>query len=709
MKKRVTVKIPKLIILIVACFFMATIAKLSYVVLSEEVDGVNLQDKAASIATVERTLYANRGSIFDINGEELAGTVNSYTVIAYLSPSRTTESDQPHHVIDKEKTAKELSPIINMTEEKILNLLNRDAYQVELGPGGRGITEVVKAQIEKLELPGIGFISNSKKRYYSKATFASYIIGYAKENEDGELEGELGLEGYYDDLLSGTNGYTKYLKYTSSNYQIPNTPEDTKPAENGSNIYLTIDSNIQLIAEKAVSAMKENLETEWGIFVVMDANTGAIVASATSPNFDPNNTNTLVDAGYLNPLVSKQYEPGSVMKIFSFASAIEEGKYNGEETYKSGSYTLQDGTVIRDSRREGWGTISFDMGFAHSSNVAATTLAMRLGVEKLSDYYTNLGFGEKTGIELSNEFNGDIEFVRASELATASFGQGISVTPIQMLQALSSMTNEGTTIKPYIVDKIVDSNNQITYQGKRTVVKQVYSKETVNKMHELMHKVVYDAGSKIWQASNVSVIGKTGTAQIASPSGGYQTGPYDYIKSFAAIFPEENPKYIVYVAGQKPKVTLTSPGPWAKIITTAIEEIASYSKLNITNSDVDKTKLISVNNYLSEEVETVKNTLANEKIKTITIGNGKYVIDQYPSKNSTVLSGGKLFLKTNATEFRMADLTGWSLNEVSTYCNLMGITLESSGYGYVTNQSIAPDTVIDVSNTVLTIELNKEN
>ena len=587
-----------------------------------------------------------------------------------------------------------------MTEEKLIELLNKKLYQVELRPGGYGITEVVKARIEKLELPGIDFIKNSKKRYYNKSTFASYIIGYAKVLDDGKISGELGIEGYYDDILSGTNGYTKYLKYTSSNYKIPNTNEDTKKAKDGSDIYLTIDSSIQLIAEKAVSSMKEKFNTDWAVFTVMDAKTGAIVASATNPNFNPNDTNTIKE--YMNPLLSYQYEPGSVMKVFSFASSMEEGKYDGEETFKSGSYTLDDGTVIRDSERKGWGTISFDEGFARSSNVAATTLALRLGVDKLSEYYNNLGFGKKTGIELSNEAIGDIEMVYQSELATASFGQGVSVTAIQMLQALSAMTNDGTVIKPYIVDKVVDQNGNITYQGKRQVVKKVYSTNTVNKMHEIMKKVI-DI-NKYWQVNNVSIMGKTGTAQIASPKGGYLTGTYDYIKSFAGIFPADDPKYIVYVAGKKPETNL---GSWAKVITTAIEEIASYAKLTESKSDADPSKIITLDNYISKYLDTTLEELKNKKIDVIILGNGKYIINQYPLKNKTLLSGEKLFLLTNDKEIKMKNLKGWSLSEVKTYCNLIGLKLEYNGYGYVINQSIEENAILDVNNMTLTIELEK--
>ena len=702
MKKKATVKISKVIILIVVFLFVAAIIKLSYVVLSSEVDGVDLQAMSASITTTEEVLYANRGNIYDVNGELLATTVNAYTVIAYLDESRTTDSNNPRHVVDKEATAETLAPLLSMSEERILELLNRDAYQVELGPGGRGITEVLKKAIEELELPGIDFISDSKKRYYTNSTFASYIIGYAKENEEKELVGELGIEGYYNDILSGTNGYTKYLKYTSSNYRIPNTTEDTEEAVDGSDIYLTIDFDIQNKAENAVKALQDEYNTDWAIFTVMDAETGAIVASATSPNFNPNDTNTI--NSYMNPLVSYQYEPGSVMKIFSFASAIEEGLYDGDEVYMSGSIQVDNQTIISDSETD-WGEITFDTGFAYSSNVAATTLAFRLlenGDKKLPDYYDALGFGKKTGIELANEVVGDMDVVYKSELASSSFGQGISVTPIQMLQALSSMTNDGNIIKPYIVDKIVDSEGNVTYEGKRTVVNSVYSSTTVEKMHELMHKMVYEGITDAWIIDGLNLMGKTGTAQIASSSGGYLEGEYDTIRSFAGIFPEEDPEYIVYVAARKFE---GSGRNFASVVTSAIEEIAKHAKLTDETKEVDLSKVIDIDNYLSKDIGTVTTLLENKNINVIVIGNGKYITNQYPMKNNTVLENGKLFLVTNSMEIKVPDMTGWSLSDFKNYCNLVGLNFEYSGYGYVISQSLGVDTVIDASNMTLSVQL----
>ena len=210
--------------------------------------------------------------------------------------------------------------------------------------------------------------------------------------------------------------------------------------------------------------------------------------------------------------------------------------------------------------------------------------------------------------------------------------------------------------------------------------------------------------NKYWQVNNVSIMGKTGTAQIASPKGGYLTGTYDYIKSFAGIFPADDPKYIVYVAGKKPETNL---GSWAKVITTAIEEIASYAKLTESKSDADPSKIIKLDNYISKNLDTTLEELKNKKINIITIGNGKYIINQYPLKNKTLLSGEKLFLLTNDKEIKMENLKGWSLSEVKTYCNLIGLNLEYSGYGYVINQSIEENAILDINNMTLTIELDR--
>lgn len=683
----------KLTIFCVSLLLCTAIAKLCYVVLSDKVDGIDLEVFANNRNTVTETLPAKRGSIYDTNGEILAQNVNSYTVIAYLSSSRTTNEKKPQHVVDKEGTARALAPLINMSEESILNLLNKDLYQVELGPGGRGITELLKNEIENLELPGIDFIT-SEKRYYKMGDFASYIVGYARENDKGEIAGEMGVESYFNDKLKGLPG-KKIYQQDANGYQLPDSdkhPTIVEEAVDGNDIYLTIDNNIQLIAENAVYKLADEHELDWVTINVMEAKTGAIVASASNQSF---NLNTLEGIkSYLNPLTSYTYEPGSTMKIFSFMAAIENGMYKGDDTYLSGTIKLSDGTVIKDFNNVGWGSITYNTGFAYSSNVAATILAQRLGTEKLKTFYQNLGLGKQTGIELPGELGGAVNFTYESELANASFGQGMTTTPVQTLQALSCLANNGTVLKPYIVSKMVDSNGKTVFEGKRTELNTVASKDTVEQVKGLMYDVVYNglSSSKYFAADNVTVIGKTGTAQIASDRGGYLTGNYDYIKSFAGLFPYEDPEYVFYISV---KQLVGDTKDIAVVVSDAIEEIAKYKNLVETSSDIDETKIIELSNYMSKDVVVTADLLEKKGLKPIVLGDGKYILNQYPLKNTKVTFGSKVFILTNGNNFIMPDVTGWSSNEIITFAKLLGMKYKINGYGKVIETSIPVGSTIN--------------
>ena len=698
MKKRVTVKSSLVVILIVAFLLCAGVIKLLFVACATNVDGVNLKKFAASRNTKVKTLHASRGTIYDNSGDALALSVNSYKLIAYLSKSRTVNPNDPKHVVDKVMTAKALAPILDMDESQILEYLNKEAYQVEFGSKGKNLTEITKKQIEDLELPGIDFIE-STQRYYKMSNFASYIVGYAKTNDDEEIVGELGIEKYYDNVLKGKDGFIEYQS-DAYGYQLPNVPAYTEEAKSGDDIYLTIDSNIQLITENALRDAASNYSFDWAIMAVMDSQTGAIVASATSPSFNPNDLNTL--ESYLNPLVSYTYEPGSTMKTFSWAAAIDEGIYDGEEIYKSGSIEVAD-VLISDFNKTGWGNINFDTGYAYSSNVAATLLSQRIGKQKLYDYYDRFGFGKKTGIELSGEVEGDIDFVYESEVATASFGQGITVTPIELLQAYSAIANDGIMLKPYLVSKIVDENGNVIKENKRSPIGRVMKSETAKKMQELMYKVNYDGLTKAWQPNSVKMSIKTGTAQIASPSGGYLQGEYDTISSLAGIFPSENPRYIIYTAFKR------FIGPQrgiSKTVVKAVDEIASYASLtNEEETDIYKENITILKNYKSQKVETVKETLERKGLVGIIIGDGDYVINQYPYAGYSAVKGSKVFIVTNSNNYIMENVINWSIAEVKNYAKLTGISLDYQGYGYVKSQSINPGEYIN-NNSILKVELD---
>ena len=693
-KKRSKVKVNKIFIVIFFFAFFCAIIKLSYVALSPVVDGTNLADFVSDRNTTKETLYASRGNIYDIYGETLAKNVNSYTLVAFLSESRTTDPDNPRHVVDKEKTAEALAKVLDMDYEYALERLNiSNAYQVEFGLAGRDLSENKKAEIEALDLPGIGFISGSK-RYYKQGRAASYIIGYAKTSDEGEIVGEMGIESYYNEELKGTDGETMYQK-DAYGYQMGEAFYTIDPIS-GSDIYLTLDSQIQLILEDALNTLEENNEFAWATFTVMDADTGAIVGSASSPDFNPNTLEGLTN--YVNPLVGYTYEPGSTMKIFSWLAAMENGIYDGEEEFVSGSIEVP-GATIYDFNNTGWGTINYDTGFAYSSNVGATNLALKLEEKepgKLKDFYESLGFGTKTGIELPGEESGVLRLTYTSEIATASFGQGITTTPIQTLQALSILTNDGVMLKPYIVDKIVDENGNVTYEGGKTELGRKVSSKSITKINELMYDVVYNGLSTIWQPSNVTLIGKTGTAQIAGENG-YLTGNNNYIRSFAGIFPYEDPEYIIYISV---KQIDGGSNAVASVTKQAVESIANYANITTTKQEDNATEVINLASYISGDITTTTEELERLNLKVIKIGNGTTIINQYPLKNTKVLVGSKVFLLTNNSEYTMPDIKGWSSSEVMNFCNLIGLNYTFSGYGTVTSFNLPVGEIIDLTKTL---------
>ena len=305
MKKRLNVnkiKVNKLALIFILLFFVVAIGRMTVLALSTEIDGINIKTFVKNRNTRKRTEYAKRGNIYDSSGNILAQTVNSYTLIAYLSPSRSNGFKNPQHVVDKEATAKALAPIINTNEDYILSLLNQNLYQTEFGVNGRNLSELKKEEIEALNLPGLGFIQ-SYKRYYQNDDFASYVIGYVRTSDDGEMNGEMGIESYYNDMLKGEDGYTIYQQDING-YKMPNTREEVKKSINGVDVYLTLDSNIQFFAEKYTKEAYEEYSPEWALTVVADAKTGAILASTSYPSFNPNIKNL---TNYLNPLVSFAY------------------------------------------------------------------------------------------------------------------------------------------------------------------------------------------------------------------------------------------------------------------------------------------------------------------------------------------------------------------------------------------------------------------
>ncbi len=687
-KTNKNIYLSKLVLLFLSICFLALIGKLIYISLSKEIDGVDLKEYAEKRNTTKKILYAHRGNIYDKSGNYLASTVNSYTLIAYLSDTRTTNPNKPQHVVDKELTAQKLSEVFSkygnkdMTYDYILERLNTEnKYQVEF-TYAKDISESLKLEIEALNLPGLDFITSSK-RYYQMGDFASYIVGYSKKDDEGNINGEMGIEKYCDAYLKGENGFSEY-QTDNYGYKLPYAEENVKESKSGADIYLTIDNNIQLFVEQEINNLAANYDYTWLTLTVADAKTGAILASGASPSFDANKLNM---TNYLNPLVSYSYEPGSTMKIFSFMSAIDSDLYNGEEKYMSGTIKVSDAT-IKDFNNVGWGSITFDEGFSYSSNVAATILSQRLGKEKLAAYYDKFGFGKKTGITLPEEASGTINFNYATEIATAAFGQGITTTPIQNIQALTTLANDGVMLKPYIISKIVDSTTkEVIYESSREELGQIVKKTTTDKMKTMMHDVVYSGktDARYFKSSLVEVMGKTGTAQIANPNGGgYLTGDYDYIKSFAMLFPYEDPEYIIYFSVKQFQGAFKNA---ASAIVNIVDEIAKYKNLEQKTENATSNNIIALDNFVNTDTINSIEKLKSLGLNPIVLGSSDTIIKQYPEKNNKVLINSKIFLKTSGP-YTMPNVIGYSKNELIALCHLLNLNYSISGSGKVISQSL---------------------
>lgn len=668
---------------------------------SSEIDGINLKELASKRTTRTDIISAQRGTIYSADGDALAQNVASYKLIAYLDPKRSENEKKLYHVADKEMTAEKLAPILGMEKEEVLRYLNKEnVYQTEFGTKGKGLNEITKKQIEDLELPGIDFIE-SYKRYYPKGQFASYVIGYAKSDDEGSIKGEMGIEKQYDTVLKGQDGSITYQKDLKG-YRIADTPVIEEDAVQGKDIYLTINSNVQFFVEQAVNNSHKNYDWEWFTVTVMDAKTGAILATTSDPGFDPNLRNI---SNYLDIFCQTPYEPGSTMKTFTYMAAMENGVYDGTETYKSGTYETSDGTVIGDWNRNGWGVITFDKGYAYSSNVGVINIINRhMNSTMLRQYYKKLGFGKKTGIELPNENKGKLDFKYETEIYNAGFGQGILTTPIQNAKAMTALTNDGILLEPYLVEKIIDAETgEVSLERGRTEIERVASTATVQKMISLMDDTVNGYGNtgSGFRIESGELIGKTGTAQIASENGGgYLNGTEDIISSFSGIYPKSDPQVIIYASVKRPS------GGSQKPLSNAVKEIVQNISKYYGNSD-SQTPTIAIADYkvpsfVNKKLDSAKTSLDASGMHYVVIGNGNKVVRQTPSKDEVITTNDTIYLITNDPSLKIPNVIGLSSKVAKDLLNTMGVTVQLDGVGYVTEQSLPEGT--DITNGMV-IEL----
>ena len=638
---------------------------------------------------------ADRGKIFDKNGMVLAYDRPTYRIYAIVDPAYSDNLEEPKHVTDPEKTASVLAPLLDMDETEIENRIEQGIdegrFQVEFGTQGRELSQDKMEEIKDKKLSGIQF-EEEAKRYYPNGMFASHVLGFAR-TQDGKIKGITGIEKQMEKYLKEKKGKISYERDKYGTKLLDPKEVMTKP-DDGENVYLTIDQKIQTFLEDAMSQVDDQYHPQKIMAAVMDPKTGQVLAMSNRPSYNPNDIGN-VDNWY-NDLISYPLEPGSTMKMFTWASAMEEGVYKGDQLYKSGSFKVTKNSAEIHDYNQTWGKISYDEGLQRSSNVAAAKLMWDvLGPAKFRNYLSDFHLDQPTGIDLPGEEKGKILYERPIEKVTTSFGQGTTVTPIQLMTAATSIANDGKMMQPYVLNKITSSENGKTIKKtKPNVIGKPISKETASKMRDLLGTVItgkHGTGAD-YKLSDFSVAGKTGTAQIPGAGGQYMYGHQNYLFSFMGMAPKEDPELLMYVAVKQPELAGDESGsePVSYIFDTVMENSLHYLDIQPDKSNEQQVKEHSI-----EDVSRLTPSKAEAKLKetyknVTVIGKGGDVVGTLPEAGTTLLTDERVMIITDQPA--MPDVKGWSLRDVHRLAQEFHLKIETMGSGYVTKQSIDPGT-----------------
>ena len=620
----------RVIVLFISILLIAVIAKVFYIQVFQY---QKLNSLASSLWSRNLPITADRGLILDRNGKVLASNIT--TTSLYLVPNQ---------IKNKEEVARNLATILDVSYEEMYKHVSKKTSIERVHPEGRQLSFEIADEINKLNYDGVYLLKESK-RYYPYGNLLSHVLGYVGIDNQGLS----GLELEYDDILTGSSGAIKYYSDALGN-KLEIAEEYVEPT-NGNNLTLTIDLDLQIAVERELDNAQAKYDPEHILAVAMDPNTGEILAMASRPNYDPNNYQTYTQEVLARNLpIWMMYEPGSTMKITTLAAAINEGVVNlFEDTfYDKGSVNV-DGATIHCWKSGGHGAQTFLNVVENSCNPGFVELGFRLGKEKLFEYIKNLGFGEKTGIDLNGEAKGilfDLDKVGNVELATTAFGQGVSVTPIQQITSVSAIVNGGTLYKPYIVKSTENSKDDILTSVSPTKVRTVITEETSKMVRYALESVVANGSGRNAYIENYRIGGKTGTAQKVN-NGAYMVG--NYILSFIGFMPADNPQIVVYVAIDNPKGVVQYGGTVAAPIAKGIFE--SYIEIN----DLEPVKdgMPKEYNWLDTKYSVLPNVVgltvkeANTILKGYKIeysGTGNKVIYQSPDEGYYVKDGATIKL-----------------------------------------------------------------
>lgn len=681
------------------------------------VHGERYKELANSQQTRDIPIPAKRGIIHDRNGKKLAISASSNTV--WVRPSEVQDADE---------TADALARILELDEEETYEKISDKRYG--LVRIARWIEDDLADLIRQERMRGV-WIAEDNRRYYPYGNFASYILGHTTNDNRGMS----GIELEYDKYLSGLPG--RWIKNTDGRgRQLPFSSERYFPAEDGLSLVLTVDEVIQHFAEKAIENALEANKAERVKAIVMDVKSGDILAMAVKPDYDPNEPRVPLDEElrmeldlmkdeekldawfkmWRNPLINDTYEPGSTFKIVTTSAALELGVATPESTYYSKGYIMVGGRQIKSWRwYNPFGHQTLAEAVANSDNPVFVELVQKMGAQDFYRYIESFGFAETTGIDLPGERNSLMYNINAAgpvELATMSFGQSISITPIQLITGVSAVANNGNLMTPKIVKELVDSKGNIIHRFEDNVVRQVISEKTAKQMVDILESVVSEASNAYIPGYRVA--GKTGTAQKVI-DGRYASGKY--ISSFVGFAPADDPEIAVLVIVDEPNGYSHFGGVVAAPVAREIfEESLNYLDIRPKYTETDELT------YSRQEVviPDVRDLSIKEASKILVDSNLDFktgpeftgdenavVVDMFPKPGAKVQEQSTviLYIKNNSeipSSVIVPDLTGRTIREVDVILNNLGLKLKMNGNGFAINQSplagieVDPGTIVDV-------------
>ncbi len=597
-------------------------------------------------------LTPSRGAIYDATNSALAVSIEMDSLFA-----------EPRNMDDLAAAAAQLAPLLGSSKELLEKKLKGSKGFVWLA---RRLTPEVAAQIRKLEIDGIGFIKEPK-RFYPNAEIGSHVIGFTGLDPEG-LEG---VERKFDSTLLGNTGFM-VTERDALGRDIGTRGMMTKNASTGQNLVLTIDKNIQYIAEKELAAAVESSKAKGGVAVVMDPSSGKVLAMANYPTFNPNSFGKFSPQALRNRAITDSFEPGSTMKVFLIAAALEEKAVKADDAFncENGSYNIG-GRTIHDTHR--YGRLSVAEVLKYSSNIGAAKIGARLGPERLYSYLRGFGFGVKSNIDLPGEVSG---YLRSKsqwygvDLATISFGQGISISALQLVSAMSAIANGGTLMQPYVVDKVIDAKGNPVKQFSPVSKQKVISPETAAIMARIMEGVVAEGGTgTAASVDGFKVAGKTGTAQKADPV----TKGYSLDKrtaSFAGFIPSDKPRLAIIVVVDEPRTSSYGGVVAAPAFSAIARQSLCYLRVSPNQPLKKKPGVIEV------KKEAPKIAIAAEEEEEVTQENQQ--------------AGGLL----------MANYRGMSMRQVLQQMEKKGLNIRLIGSGRVIEQSPPPGRKINPTDPV---------